>query len=247
MNKTIQAEKVAEVFAADFLEEVIGHDIFIGSHIERILAERSVLIYQDVEDESYFGAAVTHQSGEQFIALNTFHPLRTRYFRAAHEIWHLSEASQLQDGSFDHERAADQFAAAIMMPKSSTKDLWTKLKKTYEPEEAVIHLADLSAVPYEATVRRLQDLGENINGVTLTEEDWIKKRVKYNLPESFLDSSQPFTQFADYEYVVKELVQEEMLDPLTAANKIVRFNPKLSESLQELEIKRLKEAENNET
>lgn len=82
-----------------------------------------------------------------------------------------------------------------MMPKSSTKNLWAKLKKAYEPEEAVIHLADLSAVSYQATVHRLQELGENINGVTLTEEDWIKKRFKYNLPESFLNSSQRFTQF----------------------------------------------------
>ena len=125
--------------------------------------------------------------------------------------------------------------------------MWSKLKKTYEPEEAVVHFADLSSVPYQATVRRLQELGENINGVTLKEEDWIKKRVKYNLPGSFLDSSQPFTQFTDYEYVVEKVVQEEKLNPLTAANKIVRFNPKLSENLQELEIERLKEAGNDET
>jgi len=247
MNRQKQAEITAEAFAAGFLEETTGHDIFIGSHIERMLANRAVIIYQYVEDESYYGAAITHQSGEQFIALNTFHPLRIRYFTAAHEMWHLSEASQLQDASFDHERAADRFAAAIMMPKSSTKDLWSKLKKTYEPEEAVVHFADLSSVPYQATVRRLQELGENINGVTLKEEDWIKKRVKYNLPGSFLDSSQPFTQFTDYEYVVEKVVQEEKLNPLTAANKIVRFNPKLSENLQELEIERLKEAGNDET
>lgn len=246
MDRKKQAEGIAEAFAADFLKEVTGHDIFIGSHIERILADRAVVIYQYVEDESYFGAAIIHQSGEQFIALNTFHPLRMRYFTAAHEIWHLSEASQLQDESFDHERAADRFAAAVMLPKASTNDLWSKFKKAYAPDEAVIHLADLAGVPYKTVVRRLKELGENINGLTMSEENWIRKRSTFNLPESPLDSPQLLNKFADYENVVQEAVEEKLLNPLTAANKIERFNPGLAENLQKQEIERLKETENDE-
>lgn len=49
------------------------------------------LVYKNIEDGAFFGAAVTHQSGDKFVVLNTHHPLRTRYFTAAHELWHLSK------------------------------------------------------------------------------------------------------------------------------------------------------------
>lgn len=242
-----QAEETAEAFAIKFLEDLTGYEIFLGSHIEKILADRAIVVYQYVEDESYFGAAINYQSGEQFIALNTFHPLRMRYFTAAHEIWHLSEASQLQGEMFDHERAADRFAAAVMLPKASTIDLWSKFKRKYGSEKAVIYLADLAAVPYRTVVRRLKELGETIHGVTLSEEYWIEKRSEFDLPESNLDAPQKFEKFSAYEKIVGEALSQGRLTTLTAANKIVRFDPTLAENLQKEEMERLKEAENNET
>ncbi|RLQ84885.1 hypothetical protein [Planomicrobium sp. Y74] len=67
MDRKKQAEAIAEAFAADFLEETTANAIFIGSHIERILASKSKVIYQYVEDLNYFGAAISHESGIQFI------------------------------------------------------------------------------------------------------------------------------------------------------------------------------------
>ncbi|WP_158593276.1 ImmA/IrrE family metallo-endopeptidase [Planomicrobium sp. Y74] len=168
-----------------------------------------------------------------------------RYFTAAHELWHLSEASQLQAEGFDHERAADRFAAAIMLPKAITKDLWLKFKKLYEPKEAIIHIADFSEVPYEAVVRRLKELGISLSGLNFSEEEWQNERIKLDLPRSTLDLPQPLERFAAYEHAVEETLEKGSLDSLTASNKLRKYNEQLARTIQEQEVKRVKEAENN--
>ncbi|SOC21729.1 uncharacterized protein DUF955 [Ureibacillus xyleni] len=233
MDRRQQAETIAEAFASSFLEDEIGHDLFIGPHIERLLADKVHIIYQFVEDEAYFGAAITHQNGEQFVALNTFHSLRMRYFTAAHELWHLSEGSQIQETEFDHERAADRFAAAIMLPKSLTRELWEKFKKRYGEEEAVFYIADLAAVPYVAVVRRLNELGEKVPGLKSQEIDWLNKRSDLGLTDSILDQANPDIRFTAYKNVVKANVEHNGLDRLKAANKLAKFAPKQAEKYQQ--------------
>lgn len=233
MNRTLQAESTAEAFAASFLDDaVFGHRLFIGAHIERLLAKKVNLIYQFIEDEEFFGAAITHEKGEEFISLNSYHPLRMRYFTAAHELWHLSEGSKIQGKEFDHERAADRFAAAIMLPKILTKELWNKFVNDYGAEEAVIHIADLAAVPYLAVVRRIKELGEKIKLSSCMELDWVEKRKELGLPPSPLDQPMPITRFEQYKYVVKESVEKRGLDKLAAANKLISFAKELSEEYQ---------------
>ncbi|WP_338754936.1 ImmA/IrrE family metallo-endopeptidase [Bacillus sp. FJAT-52991] len=233
MNHQKQTEMIAEAFAASFIEDTIGRDIFIGSHIERILADQVTVIYQYVEDQAYFGAAIQHQNGEQFVALNTYHSLRLRYFTAAHELWHLLEGSQYQDENFDHERAADRFAAAIMLPKALTLELWRKFKKLYNAEQAILQIADLAAVPYVAVLRRLAELGENVSGLASSEEEWMTKRSPYNLPESVLDQPMPFTRFSAYEQAVDAAMEQAKLDNLAAANKLTHFAPEKAKKYQE--------------
>lgn len=232
MNRREKAEKVAEVYAASFLNDAIGHELFIGSHIERLLADQVHVIYQYVEDDTYYGAAIKHQNGEQFVALNTFHSLRTRYFTAAHELWHLTEGSQLQDDQFDHERAADRFAAAIMLPKVLTKQLWNKFKKQ-GVEAAILQIADLADVPYMAVVRRLTELDENVHLRKFTEAEWLAKRSELGFPLSSSDYSSKDVRFVAYEHTVKENVDKKGLDILIAANKLSKFAPKLAEQYQQ--------------
>ncbi|MGO4546777.1 ImmA/IrrE family metallo-endopeptidase [Paenibacillus sp. 2TAB23] len=235
MDHREKAEKVAEAYAADFLEDAIGQDIFIGSHIERLLSDKVKIIYQYVEDEKYFGAAISHQNGDQFVALNTFHSLRTRYFTAAHELWHLIEGSKMQDNDFDHERAADRFSAAIMLPKALTKHFWNKFKTKYGEERAILQIADLSYAPYKTVVRRLGELGEIISGNKLNkleELEWLARRNELGLPASASDHSSPEVRFVEYEKVVLENVEHKGLDILTAANKISKYSPKIAEQIQ---------------
>ncbi|WP_322905318.1 ImmA/IrrE family metallo-endopeptidase [Paenibacillus sp. SGZ-1009] len=246
MDRKRQAEVIAEGLAADFLEETANAPIFIGSYIERILANKAKVIYQYVEDSTYFGAAIRHFSGEQFIALNTLHPLRIRYFTAAHELWHLEEASQLQDEDFDHERAADRFAAAIMLPKAIIKEVWSKLSNLYEPMEAIIHLADMAATPYEAVVRRLKELKLTVKSIKLTEDEWQLERKRLNLPDSPLDMPQPLTRFIAYEDVVEEALSNGKIDLLSASNKLAKYIPQQTEIWQMQAIEQMRAANKHE-
>lgn len=226
-----QAEKTAEAFAAGFLNDTFGQDLFLNSQIERVLAGKVHLIYQFIDDASFYGAAITHENGEQFVVLNTAHALRTRYFTAAHELWHLSDASKMQKDDFDHERAADRFAASLMLPKPLVKSLWKQFKSQWNEEQAILYIADLSAAPYKTVERRIREVGEVIKK-NHTEEEWKKLREKYFLPTSPLDSAIAENKFSAHENQVK-LHLNKGLDPLTASNKLAHFSPKVSMTLKE--------------
>lgn len=234
MNLKQQAEKTAEAFAASFLDDTFGYDLFLGSQIERILAEKVHLIYKYIEDQKFFGAAASHETGEKFVVLNTYHTLRIRYFTAAHELWHLSEASEMQKEDFDHERAADRFAACLMLPKPLVKSLWKRFKSEWDEEQAILYIADLSAAPYKTVERRIGEVGEKIK-VTHSEAEWQQLREQYGLPVSPLDLAIHETKFSAYEKQVL-LHVEKGLNRLTASNKLAVFAPKISEQLRQEEL-----------
>ncbi|MFJ7982189.1 ImmA/IrrE family metallo-endopeptidase [Lysinibacillus xylanilyticus] len=236
LNRKEQAEAIAEALGTSFIHDKFGHDLFIGGQIEHILAERAIIIYQYVEDEKFYGVAVTHENGEQFIALNTYHPLRTRYFTASHELWHLTNFVDLDNEFFDHERAADRFAAAIMLPKTLIKDLWNKFIAMYDVESSIIHLSDFAQVPYLAMVRRVKELGFKIPSllVNRTEHEWKDRRIELGFPYSYLDEPMNETRFKAYEDVVKQNVEHIGLDTLIAANKLVKFAPKQAKQYQKM-------------
>ncbi|PRO66451.1 ImmA/IrrE family metallo-endopeptidase [Alkalicoccus urumqiensis] len=235
MNPKEKAEQIAEAFAQDYLEETLGHDIFIGAFIEQLVTDEANVIYHWVEDPGYFGAALTSSENERFIVINTYHPLRMRYFTAAHELWHLTKGSLYagDDPNFDHERAADRFAAAVMMPKALTKYLWRQFRKAYTPEMAVIHIADMAGVPYKAVARRLQELNEKPVHLKWTEEQWGKCREAVGLNRTPLDMPLRGQHFTAYEKAVNQMVKEQELNKLSAANKLSPYAPALAEQYQQ--------------
>jgi len=234
VDRKKEAELIAEAFAIDFLKEKYGRDLFIGGQIEHILAEKANIIYQYVEDEKFFGAAVTNEDGERFIMLNTFHSLRTRYFTAAQELWQLSNLIVL-DSEFDHEHAANRFATAIVLPKALIKDLWNKFIDLYDEESSIIHLSDFSQVPYLAMVRRVKELGFKISSSLKhrTELEWKNRRLELGFPYSNLDEPVKETRFKAYEDVVIQNVEHLGLDTLIAANKLAKLAPQQAKKYQE--------------
>lgn len=69
-----------------------------------------------------------------------------RYFTNVYEFWHLPETIKFQVYGFDHERAADWFSEALMLPKSTLRDVWEKLGNLYESKSAIIYLVDMAKV-----------------------------------------------------------------------------------------------------
>lgn len=227
-----QAELIAEQYAVYFLKKQLGGDVFLGSEIEQFLAKKATIIYQNVADPTYFGAAV-HMLNQHFIAINTNQPLRLRYYSAAHELWHLQyeaediPAAQLE--GFDHERAADHFAASIMLPEGLVKALLHNFDETHE--RMIIKIADLSSMPYEAVTRRLKELGEKIprNLQKKTEEEWRLIRENLGFPPSVLDKSDSFVQFSDLSKATRLKVERQEITLEMAANLLKHTDPKQAE------------------
>lgn len=166
----------------------------------------------------FFGAEVNHHSDENFVVLNSFHPLRLRYFTAAQMLWHISEESELQTDDFDQEWAAEYFAACLMLSKPILSSYWRHFNTYVSEEELILRIAYRAAVPYKIIERQLQKIGVKIN-VSHSEEEWLKLSEKYSSP---LDLADPKTQFIDY----KDQVFNNGLNRLTASNNLLYLHQK---------------------
>ena len=191
------SEQVAEMYATQFLNDYVGGDVFLGGDIEQILADRAVLVYQNVADPSYYGAAL-HLADQHLIAINTYQNLRVRYYSAAHELWHLlyeSGTIAIAAEQLNQERAADHFAAAVMLPVHLIKNVMQDSKT--QVEWLIFKIADLSAMPYQAVAQRLHELGYKIPALlkSRTEAEWVCARATIRLVPSVLDKADAFTQF----------------------------------------------------
>ena len=215
------SEIVAEQYATVFLNDYLGGELFLGSEIEQILSEKAHVVYQAVDDPTYFGAAI-HIVGEHIVAINTKQSLRMRYYSAAHELWHLQfEAGEIPLADFedfDHERAADRFAAAIMLPAGLMRNLLNNLKENADTQ--IIKIADLSSMPYVAVTRRMRELGHRLSRSisSRTENEWIDLRQDLNISPSVLDKADAFTQFSDFSNEVNRRVENDQLTLEIAAN-----------------------------
>jgi len=233
VNSRQISEIVAEQYATEFLNDSVGSELFLGSDMEQLLAEKAFVVYQIVEDPEYFGAAV-RLLDKHFIAINTNQALRSRYYSAAHELWHLQyesgEIPLAEISDFDHERAADHFAAAVMLPKRLVEQLMEKLEEP--PEMLVIRIADISSMPYQAVVRRMQELGKRFpkDLSQRTENDWITARDALDISPSVLDKPNRFIQFSALSREVSRLLTEKDITLEVAANLLKHTNPEKSEA-----------------
>ena len=226
------SERYAEMLATYYLDEEFGEKLFLGSTIENILSKEAILIYQNVPDNNYYGASIRYKDFS-FIAINTHHNLRIRYYSAAHELWHFiwQNSEMSNEIELDHERAADHFAAVLMLPQNLIHDLWNRMADKYQEEERIIYIADFSSMPYQAVTRRLKEVGLDIPGRLeyLEEPDWEKRREEINLSKSALDIRNKFTSFTHFEKLIMELVERKDISLDDAANLIAHFAPGLAE------------------
>lgn len=232
LNMIEISEKAASQYALEFLRGYAGNEVFLGSEIEQILAEKAAVIYQAVDDSEYYGAAI-HLLEQHLIAINTMQPLRTRYYSAAHELWHLQYESKeipvAEIPDFDHERAADHFAAALMLPERLILSLMQNLKENLEI--LVIKIADISSMPYVAVVRRLQELGKRFprEVSSRTELEWIENRETLGISPSVLDKADVFTQFTALSNEVANQLAEGEITLELAANLLKHVAPEKAE------------------
>ncbi len=232
-NLLFTSKNVGEAFAGQALAEHFGAEVFIGPSIEMKLQELASVVYHEVPDSNYYGATISYSSEKTYIALNTFHPLRIRYFTAAHELWHVLGLDKI-GGNIDLEKAAERFAAALMMPESLIRLLWGRLSKNSSVEQIVFMLADMASTPYRATAKRLIELNllRPSKHPDLVEEDWTALRKKLNLPPSPLDMPLSIVQFNRYEQNIERALESGLTDRLSAASKLTNFSPEKAAEYQ---------------
>jgi len=218
----------------DFLTELMPMERFLGSTVEQVLANQATLIYQDVPDQAYFGAALTTTT-ETLIAINTHQPLRQRYHSVAHELWTVwygQTDPRLLPEDFNHREAADQFAAAVMMPAGLMVSTWHRFPSELSILARIMQLADLAMVPYMDVVLRLMALDIQLPAalLDLKRPDWLVLRQALCLTPSPFDQAIRSMQFAPLTTLVLSQVRTQQLtlargatvltpvDPQTAAN-----------------------------
>lgn len=226
-----QAEKISRIYANDFLKNYFGKEVFLGSEIEKVIAKKAFVIYQNVADFSYYGASI-HLLDKHLIAINTAQPLRIRYYSAAHELWHLqyeSDEIPIAYEKIDHERAADHFAANVMLPDDLVTALFRNLKGNLDNK--IIEIADLSSMPYVAVTRRLKELGNSISSsiINRSDEEWKIVRKDLGFPPSYLDESYPFEQFNSFSKEIEKQVSNHQITLEMAANLLKHIDPKQAE------------------
>lgn len=240
-----RSERIGEALALQVLLKQFGAEVFIGSAVELKLQELAAVVYQDVPDLAYHGATVQYPTGEKFVALNTRHSLRMRYFTAAHELWHVLDVKEIAGEGVDHERAADRFAAALMMPEPLVRLLWRTLKKDSGEEKALMTLSDLAAVPYVAMARRVRELGLDMKPrfQHMDTDAWLGLRSQSSFTPSPLDQSFPQVSFSRYEQLVSQAIEQQRINQQEAAIKLAHVSPMQAEKLGQRSIEVLKAAE----
>lgn len=231
------SEIVGEAHALQVLNDLFGVDTFIGSSVEMKLGELVSLIYHVVDDSEYHGATITNnQTKVTYVALNTGQSLRKRYFTACHELWHVLKIKDMIGSLIDEERAAERFAAALMLPAPLMKLIWDGVKSKDE-ERRVIQIADMASAPYVAVAKRVVELNISKNKGLVSEEKneqyWVDLRKGLGIPPSPLDDSYPYVNFKDYEEVVLQEVDRGDLGLLDAATKLSTVSPDAGKRLQE--------------
>lgn len=211
--------------AVIFLEELSVTD-FIGPMIEEIVKLKGIhLIYDTINDPNASGFS-SQKKNEKFIFINSNFNERLQKFTIAHEIYHLDDNIIQFEKAKEDERAADHFAANLLLPEKIVFDKQRMLKNLeYDEIEVFFKLSDLAQVPYETLYKRYKELSLSVSKIdkewkkiVLSVEDLYLEslenklqvlRKKRGIGESLLDSTSAKTGFESLENLRDLLAESE--------------------------------------
>lgn len=221
----------AEMLADQYLKDLAMINEFIGPALENIVKQQGIeLMYKCIEDSNFYGMAASGK-GSRFIGINTYHTIRTRLFDLAHELWHLYDRKEeyvdtSQYTSSEIERAADHFAASLLLPNVKVTTLYKSYKEEGWSELAILFIiADLSYCPYMAVYWRFKELDLSIKQIDIAlkeikliskpisaendiENKFIMLRKTEGLADSPLDKPDKLNDFPSLRQLAKEPVDE---------------------------------------
>lgn len=190
MRTIIRQKQADQALKDEFVNPILREDIF------HLLSKCCTVIYYPLEQEENDGFHISLPVNEEichFVYINTAKKLEKQIYAAAHElghIWNVDDTLRAEglDLPKDHDKedaAMNRFAAELLMPEDLFRSAAYKklVELQMEPgkisEEnmfrAIAYLMDEYFVPFEAAVRRMEEVGI-LNGDTCR---WlIKERYK---------------------------------------------------------------------
>ena len=180
-NYVANTHKVAQMIALDFLEDLDAHD-FIGPTLYDLTALKDIrMMYKPLNDANAEGFCAIGK-GQKFLYVNTNFNVRLQNFTVAHELWHIhlhDLPNVFNFNEIDIERAADHFAANILLPTKNVLNKYYHLKQSGK-----------SASPYEAVLKRFVELDintkqidEQLNTITMRNEDPYITLIEHKLQQ----------------------------------------------------------------
>lgn len=215
--------------AVIFLEELSVTD-FIGPVIEEIVKFKGIhLIYDTIYDPEALGFS-TQKMNEKFIFINSNFNERLQKFTIAHEIYHLDDNIDPLKNTKEDERAADHFAANLLLPEKIVFEKQRMLKSLgYDEIEIFFILTDLSQVPYETLYKRYKELSlsvskinKELKKIVLSVEDPYLKEIEnklqvlrksWGIGGSHLDLASSKKRFESLEILSKSIAESEKEAP----------------------------------
>ncbi len=180
----------------------------IGTQVFSILGLYARVIYYPLGKDAPWG--FTRISGSRndswldkpFVAINTSIPVACQVFAAAHELYHIwyeQNPDVLPGNLLDenekaiNEKKANRFAAEFLMDEILLRQEMEIYKIKNIDIKAVLQLSELFSVPYQAMVKRLNEIriigkDERSKLLTETDESVERYRKKYALPADEADN-----------------------------------------------------------
>jgi len=159
-NISIRSYEDAEK-AADELRNKwdLGHDAI--TNVMQMLELRDIkVIYIEEESKRFNGlCGLATNVNHPFVVLNSNEelPLDRKRFTACHELGHLLLENNIVDEDLDHERVANRFAGAFLLPENIIKKEIGE-KRTSIALQEVVALKQKYKISIQAIMYRLKDL-----------------------------------------------------------------------------------------
>jgi hypothetical protein len=221
INKN-EIEKNAELFRLK-----MGLNTTEAIDVKSILRKKNILTIYLPMSQNACGLSLQSSENDKFILVNSMNPKGRQHFTIAHELFHLYYDENpkphicLKEGNSTTEKAANYFAASLLMPKEGIVNMISeesifnnqKSKKKGISLSTVLRLEQYFRVSRTGMLFRLRDLG--FLGQEKYEEfkclSPIKTAREYGYDETLYKNGNKYMTIGDYGEKARKLYEEDII------------------------------------
>ena len=217
----VLSKKQAEQNAKFFRIKEIGLNSSEAIDVKTVLRKLNILTVYLPMSETAYGLSLSSQQGDKFILVNSNTRKGRQHFTIAHELFHLFYDDNptphlcTKDGRSATEKAADAFAAALLMPEDGVIEMIPDkyLRSKELPISVVLRLEQYFRVSRSAMLYRLK----NINVISQDNLDKLlelapKQTAKdYGYDTTLYEVGNDYLTIGDYGEKARLLFESEII------------------------------------